>query len=88
VGFQVTLNRAPPSRAAIADDEPGIPTAILPRIFDPFFTTKPVGEGTGLGLAMVYGILEEHGGWVEVRSEQGRGSCFTAFIPTGVTRGA
>ena len=72
----------------VEDHGEGIAAERLSSIFDPFFTTKPVGEGTGLGLAMVYGILEEHGGWIEVRSERGRGSCFTAFVPTGGRRWA
>ena len=67
----------------VEDEGEGIPAEALPAIFDPFFTTKPVGEGTGLGLALVYGILREHGGWIEVRSEPGRGTCFRAFIPVG-----
>ncbi len=77
---------ARPGRYAVfevEDQGEGIPAKSLPAIFDPFFTTKPVGEGTGLGLAIVYGILREHGGWVAVRSEPGRGSRFSAFIPMG-----
>jgi two-component system NtrC family sensor kinase len=60
----------------VADDGVGIPDREMPMIFAPFFTTKPVGEGTGLGLAVAHGIVEEHGGRIEVRSERGRGSVF------------
>jgi signal transduction histidine kinase len=67
----------------VEDQGQGIPADQLPAIFDPFFTTKPPGEGTGLGLAVVYGIVEEHGGWVEVASEPNKGSRFTLFVPAG-----
>jgi signal transduction histidine kinase len=65
----------------IADDGPGIPPEILPRIFDPFFTTKDVGEGSGLGLSIVHGIVERHGGSISVDSEVGRGTTFTVTLP-------
>jgi signal transduction histidine kinase len=65
----------------IADDGPGIPQEILPRIFDPFFTTKDVGEGSGLGLSIVHGIVERHGGSIAVDSEVGRGTTFTVTLP-------
>ena len=60
----------------ISDSGMGIPQDIIGKIFDPFFTTKEVGEGTGLGLSISYGIIEKHGGRVEVRSQVGKGSQF------------
>jgi signal transduction histidine kinase len=68
-------------RIHIRDEGHGIPPEHLSRIFEPFFTTKDVGEGTGLGLAVTYGIVREHGGWIAVTSEVGRGSTFTIHLP-------
>jgi two-component system NtrC family sensor kinase len=65
----------------VEDTGPGIPPDVLPKIFDPFFTTKPIGKGTGLGLSISYGIIEKHGGRIEVASEPGRGSRFTVTVP-------
>ncbi len=66
---------------SIRDTGPGIPPDHLPRIFDPFFTTKDVGKGTGLGLATVYGIVRQHHGWIDVRSEIGYGAEFRILLP-------
>ena len=66
---------------AVADEGTGIAEADLPHIFDPFFTTKPSGEGTGLGLAVSYGIIAELGGAIEVASQRGRGTTFTVLLP-------
>ena len=64
----------------VADDGPGITPEHLPHLFEPFYTTKPVGEGTGLGLAVVRAIVEEHGGWVAAESEPGHGARFSIFL--------
>jgi signal transduction histidine kinase len=66
---------------AISDDGPGIPSDVIPRIFDPFFTTKDVGEGSGLGLSIVHGIVDRHGGRIDVKSRVGEGTTFRVFLP-------
>ncbi|HEY3355852.1 MAG TPA: ATP-binding protein [Polyangia bacterium] len=76
-----TSRRGPSVLIVIADDGPGIPDDVLPRIFDPFFTTKDVGEGSGLGLSIVHGIVERHGGSINVTSEPGKGTTFTVVLP-------
>src|SRR5258708_19860958 len=62
---------------SVSDSGPGISTEQMKKIFDPFFTTKPVGEGTGLGLSISHGIIERHGGKIEVESGRGNGTTFT-----------
>jgi signal transduction histidine kinase len=68
-------------RLQVEDQGQGIAAEDLPHIFDPFFTTKEVGQGTGLGLSIAYGIVEEHGGWIDVASTPGRGSLFSIYLP-------
>ncbi len=70
----------------VEDQGAGISAENLPRIFEPFFTTKGVGEGTGLGLSVAYGIVHEHGGFISVKSQPGVGSCFTVCFPMAVSR--
>jgi two-component system NtrC family sensor kinase len=65
----------------VEDAGTGIAEADLPHVFDPFFTTKDVGEGTGLGLSIAHGIVRDHGGWIGVDSEVGKGSRFTFCLP-------
>lgn len=65
----------------VADSGTGIPQELLPRIFEPFFTTKERGKGTGLGLASVYGTVQNHRGAISVQTEPGRGSRFTLLLP-------
>jgi two-component system NtrC family sensor kinase len=65
----------------VEDTGSGIEKKNLTRIFDPFFTTKPVGQGTGLGLSLSYGIVQKHGGRIEVRSERGKGTTFRVVLP-------
>jgi two-component system NtrC family sensor kinase len=66
---------------SIQDDGTGIPSEIIEKIFDPFFTTKDVGRGTGLGLSISYGIIQNHGGTIQVRSEETKGTEFTIILP-------
>jgi two-component system cell cycle sensor histidine kinase/response regulator CckA len=68
----------------VADNGPGVPPDALSKIFDPFYTTKPVGEGTGLGLATVYGIVKQADGWIHVESKPGQGAVFRIFLPVYV----
>lgn len=71
-------------RIHVRDQGQGIPDENLHHIFEPFFTTKEVGKGTGLGLSISYGIVEEHGGWIDVQSQPGSGSCFSVYLPEEV----
>jgi PAS domain S-box-containing protein len=68
-------------RLSVSDNGCGIPPENLGKIFEPFFTTKGVGKGTGLGLATVFGIAQQHQGWVNVHSEVGHGTTFTVYLP-------
>ena len=88
----ISTRRAPDPRAPVTEPKPmvaisivdtgcGIPEANLRRIFDPFFTSKDVGKGTGLGLSVSHGIVEAHGGLIEVQSKVGEGSTFRVFLP-------
>jgi signal transduction histidine kinase len=66
------------------DEGIGIQEKNMQHLFEPFYTTKDTGKGTGLGLSIAYGIIQEHGGWIEVKSTTGAGSCFSVYLPREV----
>jgi hypothetical protein len=70
---------------AVSDGGSGMTPDVLERVFEPFFTTRPQGEGTGMGLAVVHGIVHRHGGIVTAESEPGRGSTFRVYLPVVAT---
>jgi signal transduction histidine kinase len=92
--IRVTVETRETTRAAfrpfacvvVQDDGEGIDERDLTHVFDPFFTTKGVGEGTGLGLSVSYGIVQDHAGSIEVSSTKGKGACFTVLLPLATSR--
>ena len=76
-----TLSPGSYVRLTVGDTGSGIPTGVMERMFDPFFTTKGVGQGTGLGLSLVHGIVTELGGAIDVTTQAGEGTCFAIWLP-------
>ena len=88
-GGRVTVQTRPVLEGVeihVIDTGHGIPPAVRHRIFDPFFTTKPVGKGTGLGLSISYGIIQAHGGRIDVDSTPGQGTNFTVRLPLAASK--
>jgi two-component system NtrC family sensor kinase len=74
---------SPEVELAVEDEGPGIPHAMQAKVFEPFFSTKPTGQGTGLGLSICYGIVQDHGGRIELVSVEGAGAAFRVRLPVG-----
>ncbi len=81
VGSNPAARRGDFVRLSVSDTGDGIAPEDLPHIFEPFFTTKEIGKGTGLGLATVFGVVEQHSGWIEVESQVNRGTIFHVYLP-------
>jgi len=75
------IKTGPYLELSIGDTGHGMPPEVVNRIFDPYFTTKKVGEGTGMGLAVVHGIVKSYGGYITVQSQTGKGTCFHIYLP-------
>jgi CheY-like chemotaxis protein len=88
VSVPVGLEPGDYMRLNVGDTGHGIEQAFLERIFEPYYSTKPLGEGTGLGLAVVHGLVEAHGGAITVVSQAGQGTTFTVFLPLAQTQAA
>jgi two-component system, NtrC family, sensor kinase len=86
----ITLRTTRPSDdmvcVEIQDNGTGIPKDVLPKIFDPFYTTKEIGKGTGMGLSISYKIIQEHGGRIEVATEEGMGTVFSILLPVAAVQ--
>lgn len=81
ISRHLDLDAGPYLKLTVSDTGHGMTQVVLERIFDPFFTTKDLGEGTGMGLAVVHGIVKSHGGAITVKTKQGRGTTFEVFFP-------
>jgi len=79
--FDADLSPGPYVRLTVTDSGCGIPATVLERIYDPYFTTKAIGEGSGMGLAVVHGIVKNHGGGIDVSSVPGQGTTFRVYLP-------
>jgi signal transduction histidine kinase len=69
------------AKLVVNDNGTGMDEKTLERVFEPYYTTKPIGKGTGIGLAVVHGIIKRHKGFIDVHSQLGRGTTFTLFFP-------
>ncbi|MEO8249678.1 MAG: ATP-binding protein [Burkholderiales bacterium] len=85
---QAELNAGEYVAIRVTDDGAGMPASVIARAFEPFFTTKPIGQGTGLGLSMVYGFVKQAGGHIRIHSQPGKGTSVSLFLPRDMSDGA